>query len=261
MDKVAFDMGGFAIYWYGVLIAAGFLAGLWTASRRALQVNLAPERIADLGPWLIVGAVVGARLVYVISYWREDFAREPWWEVFMIRKGGMVFYGGFLGAALVFILYTRARRLPLWKVADVLAPSIALGYFFGRLGCLMNGCCFGRTCDLPWALHFPADHETYPHGVHPTQLYESFSGLLIYGALAWLHRRKRFDGQIFALYLMAAAAVRFGVEFFRGDYPVHYLGGWATPAHIISAGLFTAGALLFWRRAVSPPSIPAEHTA
>jgi phosphatidylglycerol:prolipoprotein diacylglycerol transferase len=246
MHDVAFRFGNFTIYWYGILVALGFLAALWTASRRAPISGIASERVADLGPWLILGAVVGARVFFVVSYWREEFAGHPFYEVFMIRRGGLVFYGGFIGAAVAHIIFCRLKRIPLWKMADVIAPSIALGYFFGRLGCLMTGCCFGKECDLPWAIRFPAGHESYPHSVHPTQLYEAFLGLILYGILAWLYRRKRFDGQVFAIYLVASGLIRFSVEFFRGDYPVHYLGGWATPAQPIAAAIFIAGIGLWY---------------
>ena len=149
MDKIAFRFGGFTIYWYGVLVATGFLAGIWTASRCALRGGIPAERIVDLGPWLIVGALIGARLFFVVSFWRDEFADRPWWEVFMIRKGGLVFYGGLVGAALAYVFYVRVKHLTLWKIADTLTPSIALKYTIGRLRCLMNGCCYGRTCSLP----------------------------------------------------------------------------------------------------------------
>jgi phosphatidylglycerol---prolipoprotein diacylglyceryl transferase len=245
MHPEAFHVGGLTVYWYGVLVAGGFLAGLWTASRRAPLSGISGSQVLDLGPWLIVGAVVGGRLLFVASYWREDFAGEPWWEVFMIRRGGLVFYGGFAGAMVAHVLYCRVKRLPLWTLADILAPSIALGYFFGRLGCLMTGCCYGAECDLPWAIRFPVGHASHPEAVHPTQLYEALCGLLMYAGLAWRYRRPHFDGQIIALYLMANGGLRFGIEFFRGDYPVRYLGGWATPAHGIALGVLTAGAILF----------------
>ena len=162
-------------------------------------------------------------------------------------RGGLVFYGGLIGASLATILYAWKRKMPLWKLADTLAPSISLGYFFGRLGCLMNGCCYGRATDLPWAIHFPVGHASCPNGVHPTELYESFLGLGLYAALAWWYRRKKFDGQIFAVYLMCYAVLRASVESFRGDYPVHYLGGWATPAQLVSFAIFSTGLLLYWQ--------------
>ena len=246
MDKITFQVGGFNIYWYGVLVAIGFVVGLWTASRRALHAGIQGEIVADLGPWLLLGTLVGARALYVFSYWRESFAGKPLWELFNIRSGGLVYYGGFIGASLACILYVRLKKLALWKIADILAPSIALGYAIGRVGCLMNGCCYGRPTNLPWALHFPADHETRGQGVHPTQIYESALNLGLYGALAWLFRRRQFDGQVFATYLVSYAMLRAFVESFRGDYATYYFGGHATPAQVLSLFIFAAGALL-WR--------------
>jgi len=246
VHKIAFHLGNFTIYWYGVFVALGFLAGIWTASRRAVHANIAPERIIDLGPCLLLGTIIGARLLYVISYWREDFAGKPLWQIFDVRGGGLVYYGGFIGAALGCVLYVRFKRLPLWKIADVLAPSIALGYAIGRFGCLMNGCCYGRVCELPWAIQFPDDHQTYPHRVHPTQIYESLLNFCLYLGLAWFFRRRKFDGQVFALYLLGYAVLRGFVEMFRGDYTTYYLGGHATPAQVLSIFIFAAG-LLLWR--------------
>jgi phosphatidylglycerol---prolipoprotein diacylglyceryl transferase len=230
------------------MVALAFIAGLWTASRRGLREGVAAEKVIDLGPWLIIGAIVGARTLYVISYWQQQFANKPFWEVFMVHHGGLVYYGGLIGSSLAFILYCRLKGLPLWKGADIMAPSVALGYFFGRIGCLMNGCCYGRECHLPWAIHFPPGHETYPHGVHPTQIYESLLSLGLYAALAWLYRHKKFNGQVFATYLVSYAVLRSFVEMFRGDYPAaqHYLGGWATPAHLVSIAILAIGLALFW---------------
>lgn len=231
------------IHWYGVLVATGFLAGLWTASRRGLRSGIAPEKILDAGPWLILGAIIGARILYVISYW-ENFAQDPIPEIFMIQRGGLVFYGGLVGAIASTLLYLRLKRLSVWKFGDALAPSIALGYFFGRFGCLMNGCCWGKPTDLPWAIHFPPDHETHGQCVHPTQIYEALLNLGLYAALAWLYRRKKFDGQIFALYMICYPLLRSFVEMFRGDYPRHYLGGWATPAQLFSLAILASGVAL-----------------
>jgi phosphatidylglycerol:prolipoprotein diacylglycerol transferase len=246
VHKIAFQLGSFTIYWFGVLVAIGLLAGLWTASRRAPLSGIRSETILDLGPWLILGTIVGARGLYVLSYWRENFAGRSLWQVFNIRGGGIVFYGGLIGASLACILYVRFKKLPLWKIADILAPSIALGHSFGRIGCLMNGCCFGRACELPWAIHFPIDHETHGAGVHPTQIYEAVLNLGLYALLAWLYRRKKFDGQIFAVYLIFYAVLRAFVEMFRGDYTTYYLNGNITPAQMLSIPIFVAGVLLAW---------------
>ena len=172
----------------------------------------------------------------------------------MVHHGGLVYYGGLIGSSLAFILYCRLKGLPLWKGADIMAPSVALGYFFGRIGCLMNGCCYGRECHLPWAIHFPQGHETYPKGVHPTQIYDSLLSLGLYAGLAWLYRHKKFNGQVFAAYLVSYAVLRSFVEIFRGDYPPaqHYLGGWATPAHLVSIGILVIGLALLWWLARTP---------
>jgi phosphatidylglycerol:prolipoprotein diacylglycerol transferase len=246
VQKIAFHLGSFTIYWYGVLVALGLLAGLWTAGRRAPLSGIRSETVIDLGPWLILGTIVGARGLYVLSYWREDFAEQPFWQIFNIRGGGLVFYGGLIGASLACIFYVRFKKLPLWKIADVLAPSIALGHSVGRIGCLMNGCCYGRACELPWAIHFPNDHPTHGAGVHPTQIYEAVLNLGLYAALAWLYRRKKFDGQIFASYLILYAVLRAFVEMFRGDYTAYYLNGHATPAQLLSIPIFAAGVLFWW---------------
>jgi phosphatidylglycerol:prolipoprotein diacylglycerol transferase len=248
MHPIAIELGPLSIHWYGVMVALGFMAGLWTASRRSSHTGIAAEKIIDLGPWLIIGAIVGARTLYVISYWDEAFAGKAIVEVFKVWKGGLVYYGGLIGSSLAGILYVRLKKLPLWQVADIVAPSIALGYAFGRIGCLLNGCCYGRACNLPWAIRFPEGNPlnppTYP--VHPTQVYESLLNLGLYAALAWLFRRRKFDGQVFGVYLVSYAVLRSFVELFRGDYPPqqHYLGGWATPAHLASIAILAAGLVL-----------------
>ena len=248
MHPIAFDLGPIPIHWYGVMVALGFATGLWTASRRALLTGVEPDKIIDLGPWLILGAILGARSLYVISYWHESFEGRPIGEIFAVWKGGLVFYGGLIGATLATLLYLRMKKLPFWKVADILSPSVALGCVFGRIGCLLNGCCYGRACNLPWAINFPPGNPlnppTYP--VHPTQVYDSLLNLCLYAGLAWLYRRKKFDGQVMAAYLVGYALLRSFVELFRGDYPErqHYLGVWGTPAHLVSIGVLAAGILL-----------------
>lgn len=260
MDPVAFKIGSLTIHWYGVLVALGFLIGLWMASRRALREGIAPEKVMDIGPWLIVGTIVGARTLHVISYWEAEFANEPWTEILMVQKGGLVFYGGLIGATLAGVSYLLWKKLPVWKFGDILTPSIPLGYVLGRMGCLMNGCCYGRVFELPWAIRFPQGHSTHGTSVHPTQVYDALLSVGLWLLLEWLFRRKRFDGQVFAAYLLGYAVLRSAVEFFRGDYSTHYLGGWATPAHLVSMAIFAAGLILLWRlsKGTSHPVRPAQ---
>lgn len=254
VDPIAVKLGALTITWYGVLVASGFLAGFWAAARRAPRAGLSGETVLDFAPWLIVGGIVGGRTLYVVSYWREQFAGADWWEVFMVHHGGLVFYGGLIGASLACILRVRLRKLALWRVADVFAPSIALGYVFGRIGCLMNGCCFGRVCDLPWAVKYPVGHATHAVGesavaVHPVQVYDSLMNLGMFLALEWLFRRRKFDGQVFATYLLGFAITRSLAELFRGDYTAAHIYGGLTPGQLVSIAIFGAGlGLYLWLR-------------
>lgn len=247
MHPVAIDLGSFKIHWYGILIAAGFLLGVWTAGRRGLRHGINPQHISDLAIWLLVGAIVGSRALHVISYWDAEFKGKPLWEVLNIRNGGLVFYGGLILAAIAGLIFVKIKALPFHKTADALAPSIALGSVFGRIGCLMTGCCYGRQCGQSWAVRFPEDHESHGLPVHPVQLYDSAANLLLYLGLAWLYRRKKFDGQVFAAFLIGYAVLRSTVELFRGDYQGGELRAGLTPAQVVSVGIAATGiALLLW---------------
>ncbi|MBL9167955.1 MAG: prolipoprotein diacylglyceryl transferase [Verrucomicrobiales bacterium] len=245
MHKIALELGSFTIHWYGVFVGLGCLMGLWTASRRGLLDRFAPDKAYDVGLWILLGALIGARTLYVTSYWEEEFASKSWLAVLNIRQGGLVFYGGFIGSCLAVILYCWLKREPLWRLADMLAPSISLGSAFGRIGCLMTGCCYGKACSLPWGIHFPSDHPTFGTSVHPTQIYDSLINLAVYGGLEYAYRHKRFDGQIFALWLILYPIARSLTELFRGDYPQRYIGGILTPAQLLSVGILAVGVVLY----------------
>ena len=272
MHPIAFHLGSLPIRWYGVMMALAFLAGLWTATRRARIANVSGETIADVTLWLLVGSIVGARFVYVTTYWEQEFASQPLSEIFMLQHGGLVYYGGLIGATVAGFVYLTWKKLPVWKIADILAPSIALGSVFGRIGCLLNGCCYGRACDLPWAIHFPIDHETHGAALHPTEIYDALLNLLLYLGLAWLFRRRwktrvedgglkmekgshsnppsssLCDGQILALYFIGYAICRSTAELFRGDYPADHIHAGLTSAQVVSIGIFAAGVILWlWR--------------
>ncbi len=226
------------------MIALAFLFGLWTATLRARREKISGEKIADVTLWLMIGGILGARIVYVTTYWKEEFADQPFSEIFMIQHGGLVYYGGLIGAIVAGAIYICWKKLPLWKTADIFAPSVALGSVFGRTGCLLNGCCYGKPTDVPWAIRFPVDHPTGGVPVHPTEIYDGLLNLVLYFFLAWLFRRKKFDGQIFATYLICYAVIRGVVEIFRGDYTnLHYHFG-LTPAQWIGVPIFVAGLAL-----------------
>lgn len=249
MHPILFRLGSFPVHSYGVMIALAFLAGLWTATRRARREKLSADIIGDVTLWLMLGGIVGARAVYVATYWQDQFAGGKFSEIFAIWNGGLVYYGGLIGATVAGMIYVGWKRLPLWKIADVLAPSIALGSVFGRIGCLLNGCCYGRACAAPWAITFPEGHETHPAGmsaipVHPTEIYDALLNFALYVFLAWLIRRKKFDGQIFATYLILYAVCRSIVEYFRGDYPADHVHNGLTSAQLVSIPIFIAGLAL-----------------
>lgn len=258
MYPIAVHLGPLTIHSYGIMIAIAFLAGLWTATLRARREKISAEFIMDVVVALMIGSIIGARTVYVTTYWHEEFAGQPFTEIFAVWHGGLVYYGGLIGGIIAGAAYIWWKKMPLWKTADVLAPSIALGSFFGRAGCLLNGCCYGRPTDLPWAITFtnPLAHEfsNTPLNVplHPTQIYDGLLNLALYAFLAWLFRHKKFDGEIIATYLICYAITRSIVEHFRGDYSsLHYHLG-LTPAQWISVPIFIAGlalAALLSRRA------------
>jgi phosphatidylglycerol:prolipoprotein diacylglycerol transferase len=228
-------IGPLDIHTYGVLVAIGFIIGLWVAARRAPREGFKPEQVTDLGVWLIVSGMLGGKLFHIIFFWDEFIAG---WRAAGLRslREGFVFYGGFILASLTAVVYARVKRLPLAKLVDVFAPSIALGHVFGRLGCFFNGCCYGKACALPWAVDFPSPHVMHGIPVHPTQLYEAVGNLAIFAGLTALYRHKRVDGQIWWLYVLSYGVLRFFVEFFRGDYPTYYFGLF-TIAHAIAAAM------------------------
>jgi phosphatidylglycerol:prolipoprotein diacylglycerol transferase len=254
VHPVAFELGSFSVHWYGILLAAGFLAGAWTASRRAPLDGLNPEKVIELIPWLLIGGLLGARLLYVVTYWGDEFAGKSILQILNLRSG-LVFYGGLIGAVLSCIVAINLKKLPHWKTGDVMAPSIALGHMFGRIGCFFTGCCHGTVCDLPWAIRFPPEHATGGQPVHPTQFYEAGLNLLLYAGLEWLYRRKKFDGQVFATYLIAYGFLRAFTDAFRGDYAEKWFD-LLTPGQAASVIMVIAGVTMY----VVVPRFTMKHT-
>ena len=218
MYPVLFQIGGFTFYTYGALLAIGFLAGVALARHEAKREGIDPDRIVDLGFYLLVSSIIGARLFYVITA-PEAFRDNPI-DILKFWQGGLVFYGGFLGAVLAAVIYVKWHGLNAGQVADATAPAIALGQTFGRLGCFFAGCCYGTSCDLPWAVTFRHPETLAPPGVplHPTQLYSAAANLLIFLLLWGGRKRKRYAGQLFSFYLLLYGLSRFAVEGFRGDF-------------------------------------------
>jgi len=215
MHPILIKLGPFTIYSYGFFLAIGFLLAIVYATREAKRVGVDPQKVSDMAFYLIVSALIGARLLFILTEF-HDFVDNPL-EVFKIWKGGLVFYGGFIGALLAGIWYVKRNNMPLWKTADIIAPAIALGQSLGRIGCFSAGCCYGREADVPWAVTFTDPNSLARLGVplHPTQLYESALDLGIFLFLITLRKRKTFEGQLIWLYTLLYAVARLIVESFR----------------------------------------------
>jgi phosphatidylglycerol:prolipoprotein diacylglycerol transferase len=222
MHPILFEFQGFPLYTYGLLLAAAYLLGLQFAIVRARSRGLDQNRVMDLGIWIIVSALIGAKAMLVIVE-RDRFEWTVAELVNLFRSAG-VFYGGLIAAVVVALIYLWRHRMPVWTVTDVFAPGIALGHIVGRLGCLLAGCCFGRQTDVPWAVTFTSEFAARQSGtplgvpLHPTQLYEAGAELLILILLLAMERRGRpFAGRTFWSYMLLYAVSRFIIEFYRGD--------------------------------------------
>ena len=216
------ELGPITVYTYGVLLAAAYLFGLQLARVRARQRGLDANRVLDLGIYIIISALVGAKLLLLITDFKS-FTADPR-ELLTLARSGGVFYGGLIVAVIVALWYIRRVGLPLWTTCDVFAPGIALGHVVGRFGCLFAGCCFGKPTTRPWGITFTdpfaAANVGTPLGValHPTQLYEAGAELLILIVLLVTERKGRpFPGRTFCLYMQLYAISRFIIEFYRGD--------------------------------------------
>src|SRR5688572_25965816 len=253
-----FELGPVTVYAYGVLLAAAYLLGLKFATVRAKARGLDQTRVLDLGIYIIISALVGAKLLLLITDWRT-FTSNPS-ELLTLARSGGVFYGGLILAVIVALWYIRRIGLPLWTTCDVFAPGIALGHVVGRLGCFFAGCCYGKPTTVPWAITFTdpfaASNVGTPLNVplHPTQLYEAGAEALILGLLlATESRGRRFPGRTFWFYMLFYAVSRYVIEIFRGD-PRGSVGIFST-SQFISIVLIplSIAMLLYLARRQQPP--------
>ena len=286
MHPIILKIGPLTIYSFGLMLAVAFLAAIHTSERLARRYNVPPEMIPDLGLYVLVAAVLGSRLLYVLVY-RSDFVGAGLLSYLKIWEGGMIFYGGAIGAILVGLWYVRRKGCSAWSVLDIVSPAAALGHAFGRVGCFLNGCCWGKRCSLPWAVRFPKhldksgdifgspafkDHllrgyvnraETLSLEVHPTQLYSVLFLVILFFVLLWLLKRRKFVGAVFCQYIIIYGCYRFLVEFIRDDSASLILG--LTPAQTMSLPLVVLGCVLYWLRrsrgVVQEPVPPPKRAA
>ena len=216
-----FRIGSFPINTYGVFLALAFLCAILIAVKLGERDGLPRDRIYDLSLWMLLASLIGSKVLMLFT--EPEYRDHPLQLLSLdfLRSGG-VFYGGLVGAVLAGFFLMRRYQLPFWKTADACAPGIAIGNFFGRQGCFAAGCCWGKPTSLPWGVKFSElGHEItgvpIDQHLHPTQLYESFAMLLVFFFLLWLHKRRRFSGQVILAYALLYSLVRFAVEFVRDD--------------------------------------------
>jgi phosphatidylglycerol:prolipoprotein diacylglycerol transferase len=266
MYPILFHIRNFPVNTYGVFLAMAFLAAIFVTVRLAARDGLPKDRMYDLCLWLLLSSLIGSKLLMLFT--EPEYRQNPLllFSLDFLRSGG-VFYGGLLGAIIAGYFLMRRWKLPWWKTADACAPGIALGNVLGRQGCFAAGCCWGKPTKLPWGMRFSElGHEItgvpIDARLHPTQLYESFTMIIVFIFLLWLHKRKKFSGQVILAYALIYATVRFLIEFLRDDPRGDILGlttltGLSTSQMIgIVVGI---GALVLmirrWRRA-SVRSVP-----
>ena len=225
MHPILIHLGQLQIRSYGFMLAVSFLLGIWLAGRRAKRAGVDPQKILDLSVIIILAAVVGARLLYVVFH--LDQYSNPL-DMFALWQGGATFYGGFLLAMAASYWWVQKNNFSFLQIADILAPSLGLGLVFTRVGCLLSGCCYGKPTDLPWGLVFPPDSPAgaaaaatardlgVDHvALHPTQVYSSIKGLVIFVALMTLEPKLKKRGSLFGLFLVLYGLGRFTIDFFR----------------------------------------------
>lgn len=223
MHPILFEIGPITIRSYGVLVACAFFVGFFLLYKEARKRNFYADKILDLELLILIFGVIGARALHVLVNF--DFYKSNLPDIFFIWKGGLAFYGGLILAILASWVFVLRNKLPFWKTADFIAPYIVLGQSIGRIGCFLNGCCFGKAG-------------------HPTQLYASFALLCIFVILRLIQKKPLFSGFVFMAYLILYATQRFFIDFLRGDTLRYALN--LTISQIISVVLFAIAIFLLF---------------
>ena len=250
MYPVVLQIGSFQLRSYGVMAAVGFLLAAWILGANSRRAGISRDDASSLLFTAMVSGIVGARLFYVVQF--SSQFRNNFWEIFRVDRGGLVFYGGFLLAIAALYCHCRIRKIDFIRALDLFAPAMAASHACGRIGCFLNGCCYGAPTDLPWGVVYP--EGAFPRlrygamALHPAQLYEAAWNFAVCGLFLWLLRRTP-RGVPMSIYLALYGAFRFINEFWRGDNPKVLLG--CTPAQVIGLVLIPVGialAFFFCRR-------------
>ncbi|MCJ7821621.1 MAG: prolipoprotein diacylglyceryl transferase [Armatimonadetes bacterium] len=246
MFPTLFRIGPVDVHSYGTLLMVGFLSAILLSRRQARRMGLSADLPLDLGVWVLVAAVVSARVTFVALNWGY-YSPRPAEVLYIWRQSGLSFHGGLLGGVVAGLLFSWRRGLSFWTVADMVAPGIALGYAIARIGCLLNGCCYGVPTELPWGMTFPLypDSQITTDPSHPTQIYAALGSLAILALLLWARNRLTVPGRLFLLYLMLYSVLRSGIELLRKGATADIAFDSVTQAQVASAVIFTVALLAF----------------
>lgn len=239
MHPILINFGPIAIRTYGVFLAIAFISGLFLLKKKTRSLKISDDLVDNLFLWILISALVGSRLLYVLSEWK--FYRNHLIDVFRLWEGGFHFFGGLLGACAAVVFFaSRHPDVPLLKFADAASSPLAFGLFIGKVGCFFAGCCYGKECSMPWAVTFTHPESLAIRGValHPSQLYESATYLMLFAVCQLLYRVKSYDGELFWFFVFLMSFARFHLEFLRWDVKVLF-------------GLTLAGAISILLAAVS----------
>lgn len=242
MYPIAFEIGSLSIRWYGVMAAVGFLAAVWVLDRNRKFAELTKDQCSTILIMALITGILGARIFYVIQFFH--YFRNDLWRIIRIDQGGLVFYGGFLLALATVVIYTKIQKLDTVRVLDTMAPSLAIGHAFGRIGCFLNGCCYGRMTEYFWGVTAPEGSQlailTGGNPVHPVQLVEAGENFLLCLLYCWMLRHTK-RGMISAVFLIVYGILRCINETLRGDNVLYFH---LTPAQWIGIILIPAGIIL-----------------
>jgi len=245
---ILFKIGSFPVHTYGAVHALAYAAGIWWLLREARNAGLRSQQVYDLSMVIVVWSIVGARVFSVLFDGNIGWYVDHPVQMLAIWKGGLTFYGGFLFALAAGVWYVKKHRLNGWRIADAMAPAIALGAAIGRLGCFASGDSYGKPTNLPWSVVFSDPMSLAPTGIplHPTQLYSVLANLTVFVMLLLWKKHARREGAIFLLFVLLYAALRSIIEVFRDDPRGVYFGATVSTSQIISlAAAVLAGFLLF----------------
>jgi phosphatidylglycerol---prolipoprotein diacylglyceryl transferase len=243
MFPTLFKIGPLEVHTYGLMLALSFVLGAQIALREGVRRGLSEAKLSALCLWILASAVIGARAVFVLTH-AESYGGR-WLDAFKLWEGGLTMYGGFVAALIGALVFVRRNALPVGQVFDAFSPAIALGSGLTRIGCFLNGCCFGQPCDLPWGVTFGPDTSPgriYPGmALHPTQLYMSAAGFANFAILLALRRRLQRPGQLFFVFLLLESGSRFVIDFFRhyetGGESIRLAGMQLSLTQVICLGL------------------------